>query len=320
MVADPPDVTIVMVVGNRRTRAERALASVLAQPEVDQSELLLLDAGAPDAVPLAGSEHPIVRTIRTNSTGTFGSLRAMAIRQARAPIVAFVEDHVEVGDNWLPSITRSFEGEWAAVGAEIHNANEQVGISPAIALINYGLWSPPMRGGEAKLLAGNNTAYRREVLVGYGDRLDELMLSDTVLQWLLAADGHRLLAEPSTYIKHLNPTTVRNAVTAEYFYHWAFAVLRARVFGWSVWKRARYILLSPAVPWIRFARLARHVWREFAGQGLLTVAWQSLLTLLFLHAAAAGQNIGLILGMRNADQRFTDFELNSHRPGSANTS
>ena len=314
MGAHAPSVTIAMVVGSQRKRAERALASVLAQPEIHQAEFILLDAGAADAHPLAGSEHPIVRTIRTNLGGTFGTLRAMAVRQARAPIVAFVEDHVEVGPTWLPSVLRSFEGPWAAVGAEIHNANKEVGISPAIALINYGWWSPPMQAGEADLLAGNNTAYRREVLSRYEDRLDELMLSDTVLQWQLAKDGYRLFAEPSISIWHLNPTTSGNAIKAEYFYHWAFAALRARVFDWSAWKRIRYVLLSPAVPWLRFARLVRLVRSKPPSQSV-SVARQSLPILLFLHAAALGQNMGLLFGMRDSDQRFTDFELNSARPG-----
>jgi hypothetical protein len=69
-----------------------------------------------------------------------------------------VEDHIETRANWLRAILHSFEGPWDAIGAEVHNANAQVGVSESIALINYGLWSPPMRSGEASLLAGNNTS------------------------------------------------------------------------------------------------------------------------------------------------------------------
>ena len=310
---DDPKVTIAMVVGNRRKRAVRALTSALGQPEIDQAELILLDAGSPDLEPLDGSDHPSVRTIHTNGTGTFGTLRAMAVRQARAPIVAFMEDHVEVDSGWLAGILRSFEGSWDAVGAEVRNANPQVGISESIAVINYGLWSPPMQAGEVSMLPGNNTSYRREVLLQYEDQLDDLMLSDTVLQWLMAQDGYRLYAEPSISIRHLNPTTPRNAVKAESFYHWAFSALRAQVFRWSTWDRLRYVLLSPVIPWLRFTRLVRMVRRKSPNR-FGAFLGRSPLIVLFLHAAVLGQNMGLVFGMGSSDARFTDFELNSPRP------
>ena len=311
-----PKVTIAMVVGNQRKRAVRALNSVLVQPEVDQAELILLDAGTSDSKPLVGSDHPAVRTIRTGSEGTFGTLRAMAVRQARGPIIAFLEDHVEVGPGWLAGILFRFEGPWDAVGAEVHNANPQIWISESIAVINYGLWSPPMQAGEASMLAGNHTSYRREVLLPYEDQLDDLMLSDTVLQWQMVKDGHRLYAEPSVSIRHLNPTTPRNAVKAEYFYHWAFSMLRVQVFGWSAWDRLRYVLLSPAVPWLRYARLMRMVSRRKSPNRFAAFLRRSPLILLFLHGAAMGQNMGLLFGMRDADTRFNEFELNSPRPRS----
>ena len=314
MGVNNPKITIAMVVGNRRRRATRALNSVLAQPGIDQAELILLDAGAPDLEPLVGSDHPAVRTIRTNGIGRFGRLRALAIRESRAPIVAFVEDHIQVGPGWLAGILRAFEGPWDAVGVEVHNANAQIGISESIAVINYGIWSPPMQAGEKSLLPGNNTSYRREVLLRYEDQLDDLMLSDTVLQWKMAKDGYRLFAESSISIQHLNPTTPRNAVTAEYLYHWAFSAVRAQVFQWPAWKRIRYVLLSAAVPWLRFARLMRLVLRKSPDRFAAYLA-RSPLILLFLHAAAAGQNMGLLFGMRDADARFTEFELNSPRPG-----
>jgi len=303
-----------MVVGNQRARAERALSSVLDQPEVNQAELILLDAGAPGTEPLLGSAHPFVQTIRTNGGGTFGSLRAMAIRRARAPIVAFIEDHATVGPGWLAGILRSFDGPWVAVGAEVHNANPSASASRSAALINYGLWSPPMQAGETSLLPGNNTSYRREVLLRYEAQLDDLMLSDTVLQWRLIEDGYRLLADPSIFIRHLNPATTTNVCKAEYLYHWAFAALRARVFHWSAWQKLRYALLSPAIPWLRFSRMLRAVRNKTPGQLASTIG-RAPSILLFLHAATLGQDLGLLFGMRNADARFTEFELNCPRPG-----
>lgn len=309
-----PRVSIAMVVGKRRARAARALRSVLRQPGIDQTEIIVLDAGGVGVEPLPGSDHPAVRTLQADDANTFGTLRARAVRQARSPIVAFLEDHIEVGPDWLSGLLQAFEGRWAAVGAEVHNLNAQVGISPLIALINYGLWTPPMQKGEASMLAGNNTAYRRQVLMAYESELDDLMLSDTVLQWRLTGDGHRMQADPSVVIRHLNPTTSWDAVQAEYLYHWAFAALRSSTFGWSILKRMGYVLLSPAVPWLRFARLLRLVRKKWPDRFAFYLAHAPRL-LLYLHAAAAGQDVGLLAGMRHADAKFTNFELNTPRPG-----
>jgi hypothetical protein len=126
-------------------------------------------------------------------------------------------------------------------------------------------------------------------------------------------DGYRLFADSSVSIRHLNPTTTRNAIKAEYFYHWAFSALRTQVFQWSAFQKARYFVLSPIVPWLRFARLVQMVRQKWPDR-LAVVLGRSLRILLFLHAAVVGQNMGLLLGMRDADMRFTNFELNGPRP------
>ena len=313
MQEEPPLVSVILLVGNRRERSARALRSVLEQEGLDEAEVLLIDAGSLGLVPLEGSDHPKVRLIRPESGGTFGSLRAMGIRGARGEIIAFIEDHVQAKAGWLRGIITAFDGPWAAVGAEVHNANAAVGISSAIELMNYGPWIPPLVRGEAEMLAGNNTAYRRSELMQYDSQLNELLLSDTVLQWRLVADGHRLFAEPDMAIEHLNPTTIRTCSKAEFFYHWCFAVARANAFEWTLGAKARYVLLSPLIPWLRFARLFGLVRRKRPqGSGVSLTDWLAIL--LLLHAAVLGQAFGLVFGLLNADRRFTEFELHGPRP------
>ena len=45
---------------------------------------------------------------------------------------------------------------------------------------------------EVDYLPGHNSSYKRDVLLGYGDRLESMMESETVLHWDLRAKGHRL--------------------------------------------------------------------------------------------------------------------------------
>lgn len=304
-----------MVVGNRRSRSARALRSALAQEGIEQHEVILIDASEPGTPPLEGSDHPVVRPLRVERPGSFGQLRAEGVKLAEGDIIAFMEDHIEARSGWLKAILRAFEGPWAAVGAEVHNANEGVGFSNAIGAINYGLWAPPLQRGEAALLAGNNTAYRRQILLQYEAHLDRLLMSDTVLQWLLKQDGHRLLAEPDMAIDHLNPTTVGSAARAEFLYHWCFVTVRAETFSWSAAKRLANALLSPVIPWVRLLRMARFAWKKGSYEWR-TFLRNALNTALMVHVAVAGQLAGLVLGERDSSARFTDFEINGVRPAS----
>lgn len=308
-------VSVVLIVGNRRERSARALASLLAQEGIEDHEVILIDVSEPGTPPLAGSDHPIVRSHRVKPPATFGHLREEGVQLAGGEIVAFMEDHVEVKPGWLKAIIHAFEGPWAAVGAEVHNANLGVGFSNTIGVINYGRWAPPLERGEANMLAGNNTAYRRQTLLQYQAHLDRLLMSDTVLQWRLKKDGHRLLAEPNMAIDHLNPTTARSAAQAEFLYHWCFAVVRAEIFSWSTVKKLAYVLLSPVIPWLRLLRMARFAGSKGSDQRRVFLR-SAVYTALMLHIAVAGQLAGLVLGERDSSIRFTDFEINGARPAS----
>ena len=114
-------------------------------------------------------------------------------------------------------------------------------------------------------------------------------------------------------IEHLNPTTLRTCSEAEFFYHWCFAVARANTFEWALGAKARYVLLSPIVPWLRFARLVSLVRRK-RPQGKRLSLTGGLTILLLLHVAVLGQAMGLVFGLLHADRRFTEFELHGSRP------
>jgi hypothetical protein len=311
-----PVVSIVLLVGDLRGRSAAALRSVLEQDGLDRAEVLLIDAGLEGHGSLPGAEHPQVRTIQPPPDESFGGMRALGVRQARGQIIAFLEDHVMAKPGWLKAILRAFEGPWTVVGAEVENANPEVGLSRIIELINYGLWSPPMPRGEMDLLAGNNIAYRKDALLRYGDDLAQLLLCDTVQQWRIAQDGGRLFAEPAVALRHLNPTTLSACLQSEFLYHWCFAAMRARHFRWSLWRRLRYAALSPAIPWLRFARLVRLARRKPSEAGVLNIT-AGASVLLLLHAAVLGQIFGLALGSGGADRRFTHFELNVERPAAS---
>ena len=307
-------ISVVIVAGELRARAARTLASVLAQHGIEDQEIILVDAASSNGRVIEGADHPSVKLLHPEDTLHFGELRGQAVRTARGEIVAFIEDHAWVHPGWLEAIANRCSKGWAAVGPEVHPGNPGLGVSDADTIAAYGRWLPPLERGPSQLLPGNNSSYRRSVLLQYADRLDGLLLTDTVLQMRLKADGYQLYSEPEARISHLSPVTLRAAARTEFLYHQCFAAVRADAFSWSRTKRLAYVLRSPLIPWVRLARLGGFIIRHRPQLRTQFISQIASITVL-LHAAVYGQAAGFVITRReDAAMRFTRFELNCPRP------
>jgi hypothetical protein len=305
--------TVVLVVGTLRERGEGALQSIIAQDCIDELEVLLIDVDRDHAAPLAGSEHPSVRTIAMPSTTVYSAARLHGVREATTPIVAFVEEHCRVYAGWASALIRAHDGPYGAVGAEVHNGNPQVRLSRTIALMNYNPWMPPARRGEYDLLPGHNSAFKRDVLLAYGDELASLMRAEVALFERMHRDGHRLLLEPDAKFAHINETRLASIARGYFLWHRCYGPIRARTFGWSRARRLLYIVATPLIPLYYLARLTLVLRRR---PTLLLQAWLAAPQILWAQLASAlGQAVGLLFGTGDAERRFTLYELNEPRIG-----
>ncbi len=311
-----PILSVALVVGNQRERSARALQSVLEQDIIDQMEVLVMDCSVSGTPPLAGSDHPSVQIVRLAPDVPTGRTRAEGVRQARAPIVAFLEEHCIALAGWAEALVSAFDGPWAAVCGEFHNGNARVGISDAAALANHASFMAPADRRESELLAGHNSTYKREVLLEYGERLETLIRSETVLHWKLGEDGHRLFVEPDVKIVHYSETTLSSHLAGLYAWNRCFGHTRAEVFSWPVWKRALYVFSIPLSPWARLARLFVLIVKRYPGQ--LGSFFRSFPTMLIGQTYfAIGRAVGVLFGIGNAEPRIMDLELNERRPEKA---
>ena len=312
MTDERPALSVVVLVDRQRARGAKALASVLEQDLIQQIEILLLDLASRDAPSLPGADHPSVRVIPHPRGGSFGCARAEGVRLARAPIVAFVEEHCVVFPGWARALVSAFQGPYVGVGGEVHNGSPGQGISDAVALMTYPQWLPPARRSESMLLAGNNSAYRRDVLLAYGRRLPALLGTELLLQWQLHRDGHRVLVDPAVKFAHTNETALRENCAVTFYWNRVCAPRRARLFRWSPVRAAVYVWLAPLIPWIRLGKLFIY----FAGERpryLRDVVRYAPVILGVQAAAVAGQTVGLLAGAGDAEVRFIEYELNANR-------
>jgi len=314
MTSPMPQLSVVIVVGDLGTRSglERTMQSLQAQASFDSMEVLIIDCSAPGTPPLKGSDHPNVRTIKMSRDGTtMAQARAEGVQQARAPIVAFLDEHSFALAGWAEALIEAHQGLWAGVGGEIYNLSSAIGVADPIYLMGHGRWVPPAARGEVDLLPSHDTCYKREVLQSYGEDLPLLLMAEPVLMWKLREDGYRLFLNPD--VKSMHGYTV-NPLTLVAFYAWnrCFGYMRAKTFRWSRLKRIAHIVMTPFVPWARAINLFKHLWNNKRSRLWVFITGLPFI-LLAQYGAAIGEAVGMIAGIGNAEILFTQTHLRGLR-------
>ena len=279
----------------RRQTGREALEIVIVAPSlaqlcVDESEMA--DFGSYTVVEAGPIE-------------SIGRANALGIQRAAAPIVALAEDHCFPEPDWADRLITAHQGVWAAVGPAFQNANPETAISWADLFLGYGPWLWPTAAREVDYLPGHNSSYKRDVLLGYGDRLESMMESETVLHWDLRAKGHRLYLEPAARVSHMNFSLWRSWIPAQFLNGRLFAANRVREM--SPVRRLAYAAGSPLIPLVRLLRIAGVV----RSRPLVLRYIQSLPALIVgLAVDGAAQFTGYLLGAGDTVNKIGRFEFN----------
>jgi glycosyltransferase involved in cell wall biosynthesis len=309
----PPELSVIVVAGGLRERAGDCLRSLLDQGLGERMEVLLVDVAGPGAPPIAGSDASAVRVLSMPPATTFPQARAHAVRAAAGRVVAFVEEHATALPGFAAALLGAHRDAYAGVGPAVVNGNPGVGRSDVAGLLAYGYFYPPCGRAEAEFLAGHNSSFKRDALLGLGEDLDRLLRSDLVLHERLRRLGHRLLVEPAAVLAHRNEVTLRGRARGLFLWYRNYAVLRAAEGRWSLARRAAYVAATPVVPLYFLVRFTPYVARR--RRPWLGVLLRNLpYVVATMLAGAAGQALGLLLGPGDAEARFTRFELGEPRP------
>lgn len=307
-----PQMSVVLIVGKQRGRAARCLQSILAQSNIDQLEVLLLDNEMEREAPLAGSDHPCVRAMPTPAGVSYGEAMVYGLEQARAPVVAFIEEHCRAWPGWAEALIQAHQGPYAVVSGEVHNGNAGHGASDLVFNSFWGVAAPRARG-ETVFTIAHNSSFKREFILRYqrGELVD-LFQADLFLNRRLRQDGYTFFAEPAAKFEHANETYYSSHRVAIYYLSRIFGAARVRLYHWSVMRRTLYLLVAPLIPWIRLARQIAEMRSKYPDRIQLNL--HTLFHLWAFHVmGVAGQTVGLIWGSGDAGVRFMQFETDEYR-------
>ena len=253
--------SVIMVTRDRFERLRRTLWWLREQTVADQLEIVIV---APAAATAEVEQAQLdgfwgSQVVETGPTSSSAVGRAAGVRAARAPVIAFTEDHSFPSPRWAEALIAAHEQPWAAVGPAFQNGNPRSVMSWVNLLIEYGPWVAPIAAGPRDHIPPHNSSYKRDLLLTYGDRLEGLIEAETVLQWDLRARGHALYIEPAAQTRHFNISRTDVSVPLRIAVGRMFGAARAR--DWPVGKRMAYVAATPLIPLVRFGRTLRFVRR-----------------------------------------------------------
>lgn len=301
-----PRLSVIMVTPDRFARLRRTLKRLRAQSASGEVEIVVVTPSAAaaevDERELAGFfGYQIVESGPTTSSAV---RRAAGVRAAQAPVIAFTEDHSLPQPGWARALIDAHRQPWAAVGPAFRNGNPESLTSWVNLLIEYGPWVSPVEAGPRDHIPPHNSSYKRDLLLEYGDRLEDLLEAETVLQWDLRARGHELYLEPAAETSHYNISLLASTIPLRLAVGRMFAAARAR--GWPPGKRLAYAAASPLIPLVRFARVAAIARRCASDRGIFPRVLPPLFAGLVVDGL--GEALGYALGGGGSVARVTSFE------------
>jgi Glycosyl transferase family 2. len=231
------------------------------------------------------------------------------IRAASAPVVVLAEDHSFPDPDWAEALVAAHKDDWAVVGPVVRNGNPRSLLSWANHLLEYGPWVDGAKREEVENLPGHNSAYKRDLLLQYGDDLEELFEVETVVQRDLKSRGYRMLLEPAARTTHFNFSRLRSALKLRFHAGRSFAGHRTH--GWNAGRRSLYLLGSPLIPVVRLIRIVRML-RSSPAHGSLLPRIMPMLAVVLL-VDGLGEIVGYLTGPGNSEVTLGTIEFSRWR-------
>ena len=223
---------------------------------------------------------------------------------ARAPLVAFIEDHSYPEKSWAEKLMAAHHREeYAVVGPVVLNANPNNN-SWGCFLVFYSHWMWARPGEKVRHLPANQSCYRKDLLLAYGNRLPHMLDAESILHQDFLFNGYTIGQEGEAKIYHLNFSNLNSSMTEYFLSSRIFASERAS--KWRFFRRLVYTLGSPLLPLIRLPRILADVRQARLELRIFLNAMIPIVAI--LSAGAAGEMLGYAFGRGRAKELLFHFQ------------
>jgi hypothetical protein len=305
---DGPLLSVILATDNYE-RGRQLIESIMRQTIAERIELVLITS-SPDDVRkgVDGNDHfHSIMIVPIDTVVPLSRARARGVHASTAPYIFIAETHAYPDPEVCERIVELLSQGWSLVVPGLRNANPRNGISWGGFLSDYGAWSRVLPAGEIARAPAHNTAFRREVLVGFGERLEQAFGFGDELYLGMKTRGQRIWFEPVAGVEHVNIYRFRHWLKERYLAGILIGGARSKDWRWT--RRLMYVAASPLIPFVVLSRIRRGVrevaQREHLPAGTLPAIVGGVVL------KVAGEVKGYIFGAsRESEAAMTAFEVN----------
>jgi len=303
------ELSVVLVAGTGPSGIARTMQHLRAQTARHRMEVLIVAESSAgfDLAALGGGDFAACRIVEVGPITERGAAAASGMLAASSPIVGLIEDHSYPEPEWAEALLRAHVGSWAGVGPAVCNANPASVGSWVNYILSYGGFAPPQAAGERDLLPWHNSAYKRDVLAPFADRLGPLLEWEGALQAELRSRGHTLYLEPAARTHHSNVSAAWSTVGLNTQRGRILGAQRAQRERWPAWRRIVQAAAFPLFPLLQLRHVLPQMQRVPVPEAIRTRV--TLGVVATLGVLAVGEAWGLVAGEGDAVARMEDYEL-----------
>lgn len=251
-----PELSAILVAGELRERAARSLRHLLDQTILSRMEIVVADLNPELGLPGA-TDHPAVRHLRLAHLAYYCEAQAAGVWEARAPVVAFIEDHSYASPGWAEAVLEAFQD--ARVGAVNYTFTSAGSgyLSRSILMAEYGYWMAPHPGGPVDFASSTNIAYRRELLLRHLEANETIFEAEFLIHRALRDEGWEIVVAPRATVTHESWGRLWDACLANGANKRVLGARRAALGRWGAGRRILMASAMAAMPALGLLRLAR---------------------------------------------------------------
>jgi cellulose synthase/poly-beta-1,6-N-acetylglucosamine synthase-like glycosyltransferase len=202
-----PTVSIVIPAFNAGRTLGHALASIAAQPDAGDREVIVVDDGSTDDTAAVAGSFEGVRVIRQANAGPAVARNAGA-QAARGRLLVFIDADCEAQPGWLAHMLARFaDPEVIAVKGAYRTRQPEL-IARFVQIEYEDKYDRLARSRNIDFIDTYSAAFRRLVFLGHGGFSAEFPTAcaeDVDLSFRMSRAGGRMVFEPEAIVYHLHP-------------------------------------------------------------------------------------------------------------------
>ena len=250
--------SIVVASKNTLGTIQQCLDALVEQHPGEELEILVIDASTDGSAEIA-RRFKQINLVQANPSCLVPELWKMGIELTDGQSVAFTTANFIPDEDWISELRVLLQNDYAAVGGVFEKKKPDKLSQWAIYFVRYASYLPSNSAHLASQLAADNAVYRRWVFEKYEGLIEDGFWEHSVNSKLVD-DGHSLFLTPKLRVSMGYFSPPGAFFTQRFLHGQMFGAERGSQV--NPIKRLFYIIGSPLIPLVLFARISRNVLRN----------------------------------------------------------